>query len=260
MSRGRAVNRLLLLVSAIAALAGVRLAAAGEDARTLPAVLTDAIARYATLTSYADTGTVSEEVAGMIHETKVTTSFRRATRDFYLDYHPLRTRYPKLNGYTTDSSVHRMVFWMLKGQLQTYSYYFKRHTPAAADQAGTLRSGIPYTAGTSVLIPSLLYPSARLPGTPLQFEQASLAGTETLAGHRCHKITGEAAEYYPSGQRTNVRRVTLLIDAESQLIRRIVEEKPTGDGTPHRLTVTLDPLANPTLDDARFSFAVPPSK
>jgi hypothetical protein len=252
------MTRLLALSVAMAALVGGRLVAASGATPALPGVLTDAIAHYATLASYADKGTVSEEIAGMIHESSVRTYFRRATRDLYFDYHPHRTRYPRLNGHTADTSGNRLVVWMLGGRMESYSFYFKRHTVVGPDQqTSALKDGIPYTAGTSVLIPSLLYPKGRLPGTPLQLETAALAGTDSVDGRRCHKITGEAAEYYPSGRRTNVRQVTLWIDADTKLVRRIVEEKQTGDGTPHRLTVTLDPVANPTIADTSFKFAVP---
>ena len=247
------MTRLLAIAVAIVVLAGGRMVAAAGATAALPAVLTDAIAHYATLTSYADTGTVSEEIAGMIHESSVRTYFRRATRDFYFDYHPHRTRYPRLNGHTADTSGNRLVLWMLGGRMESYSFYFKRHTVVGAEQqTSALKDGIPYTAGTSVLIPSLLYAKGRLPGTLLQLETAAVAGSDTVDGHRCHKVTGEAAEYYPSGRRTNVRQVTLWIDADTKLVRRLVEEKQTSDGTPHRLTVTLDPSANPTLLDETF--------
>jgi hypothetical protein len=250
-----------LALAIVAALAGPRLlAAGGQDGRTLPSVLTDAIANYATLSSYADTGTVSEEIAGMVHETTLRTYFRRASRDLYFDFQPQRTRYPKLNGHTVDLSGNRLVIWMSKGRMQTYSFYFTQHKVVAADQqSGTLKETVAHTSGVSALIPSLLYPKALLPGTLVQMEQATLAGTEEIAGRRCHKVTGEAAEYYPSGRRTHVRQVTLWIDAESKLVRRVREDKVTGGGS-HRLTVTLDPQANPAIDDTIFAFAIPSSK
>jgi outer membrane lipoprotein-sorting protein len=254
------MNRLLLVASAMAVLAGGRLAAAGDEARALPAVLTDAIARYATLASYADTGTVAEEIAGMVHETTLRTYFRRPTRDLYFDYQPQRTRYTKLNGHTTDLSGHRLVVWMFKGRMETYSFYFKQHKVVDGDsQAGTLKETVAGTSGVSALIPSLLYPKAQLPATLAQIEPAIDAGFEDLGGRRCHKVTGEAAEYYPSGRRTHVRHVTVWIDADSTLVRRVREDKVTGGGS-HRITVTLEPLANPSIDDAKFAFAVPPSK
>jgi outer membrane lipoprotein-sorting protein len=256
-----AIKTLFTLVAALAALAGSRAAASeGEVTRSLPPLLTEAIARYAALTSYADTGTVVEEVGGMIHESAVRTSFRRATRDLYLDFEPLRTRYPGLNDHVVADTGQRVVIWMAKGAMQTYSFYFARHTIVAADQQpNTLKGEIASTRGTAALIPSLLYPKALLPGTLLQLEQASAGGADAIAGHRCHVVTGEAAEYYPSGRRTNVRKVTVWLDAESLLVRQVREDLVAETGS-HRLTVTLDPVANPAIADTAFAFSVPPAK
>ena len=61
-----------------------------------------------------------------------------------------------------------------------------------------------------------------------------------------------------SGRRNNERAVTVWIDAESRLIRRVFEDaKGLPGNTFSRLTVTLDPRANPTIEDARFQFKVP---
>jgi outer membrane lipoprotein-sorting protein len=261
MSGGATAKTLLTLAAAIAVMAGPRIAASGADVvRTLPPVLTDAIARYAALTSYADTGTVAEEIAGAVHESTLRTAFRRPTRDLLLDFQSLRTRYPQLNGQVVDLSGQRVVIWMSKGDMQTYSFYFKKHTIVPADQQpDTLKGEIASTKGTAALIPSLLYPKALLPGTLLQIEQATVVGTDMVGGHRCHTVAGEAAEYYPSGRRTNVRKVTLWLDADSLLVRRVREDLVTDAGS-HRVTVTLEPVANPAIDDAAFTFTVPAPK
>ena len=70
---------------------------------------------------------------------------------------------------------------------------------------------------------------------------------------------GTAAQFYPSGQMTNVRQVTVWLDAESLLVRKVFEDTPKGYPTNAylRLTIILDPLANPQLEDANFQFTVP---
>ena len=72
-------------------------------------------------------------------------------------------------------------------------------------------------------------------------------------------VTGIAAAYYPSGQRTNVRPVTVWIDAETQLVRKVLEDTPKGypAGSYLRITTTYEPQGNPTLDDRKFQFSVP---
>jgi hypothetical protein len=259
------VRQLLVLVTASVALAvGPMASASGQGTRSLPDVLRESMAHYAELASYADTGTVAEETAGMVHESKFRTYFRRATRDLYFDFQQLRTRYPRNNNYVVDMSANRTVIWMFKGEMQTYSFYFKQHSVVPANQqAGTLKGAVAGTTGVSALMPSLLYPKALLPGTLLALEEATPAGVEAIGNRRCHKVTGIAAEYYPSGARVNVRPVTVWIDAESKLVRRVFEDTPEGygvgvPGAYRRLTVTLDPHANPTIDDAKFAFTVPP--
>jgi outer membrane lipoprotein-sorting protein len=237
--------------------------ASEQPAEALPAVLKETIAYYSTLTSYADTGTVRQEVPGIVDDSKFTTYFRRPTRDLYFDYQDLTSTNPA-NKYTIDMKAYRTVIWMVKGQMETYDFKMQAHDIIQADGGGQVRalSGANHrTRGTSILIPSLLYSKAGLPGTILQIEQAVVAGTEDVNRRRCHKIVGVAALYYPSGQRTGVRPVTVWIDAESRLIHRVFEDTPKSHraGSYSRLTVTFDPRANPTIDDARFQFNVPSS-
>ena len=68
-----------------------------------------------------------------------------------------------------------------------------------------------------------------------------------------------AGQYYPSGQMTNVRQVTVWIDAESLLVRKVFEDTPKGYaiGSYLRTTVTIEPRANSKLDDSKFQFRVP---
>ena len=63
--------------------------------------------------------------------------------------------------------------------------------------------------------------------------------------------------YGRTGREINVHHVTIWIDAESLLIRKVVEEWTTLPGHISRLTTTFEPQVNPKLDDARFQF-VPP--
>jgi len=54
--------------------------------------------------------------------------------------------------------------------------------------------------------------------------------------------------------------MTVWIDAESLLIRRVVEEWKPLPGQVNRVTTTFEPQANPTLDESRFKFTPPPVK
>jgi hypothetical protein len=222
----------------------------------LPGVLRESIAGYAKLTSYADAGTVRQEVPGIIEESKFTTHFRRATRDLYFDFQTLTSRDPK-TGFTIDLSANRTVIWMFNGNMQTYNFTTRTHQQVAA-QAQALQRPAHATRGTSMLIPSLLYSQAGLPGTVVQIEDAQVAGIEEINQHRCHKVVGTAVAYYRSGARTGERPVTVWIDVETHLIRRVVEDTPKSQTLGFsRLTVTLEPRANPAIEDARFQFTPP---
>ena len=95
--------------------------------------------------------------------------------------------------------------------------------------------------------------------TFFEIEEASDAAFENVGKHRCHKIAGIAAQYYPSGARTGVRPVTVWIDADTLLLRKVFEDTPKGYslGAYRRVTVTIDPQPNTALDDAKFQFKVP---
>jgi outer membrane lipoprotein-sorting protein len=58
----------------------------------------------------------------------------------------------------------------------------------------------------------------------------------------------------------NVRKMTTWIDAESLLIRKVVEQWKTLPGQISRMTTTFEPEANPALDESRFRFAPPTSQ
>ena len=141
--------------------------------------------------------------------------------------------------------------------MQRYDRKSRTQEAVSSGQAGALQTAAHRTRGTSLLIPSLLYTQAGLSGTITQIEGAQVTGTDTINGRACHKITGTAVMIL-SGRRNNERAVTVWIDAESRLIRRVFEDtKGLPGNTFSRLTVTLDPRANPTIEDARFQFKVP---
>jgi hypothetical protein len=159
-------------------------------------------------------------------------------------------------------SATRHVIWMFKGEMETYDFRTGNHELVNAEGSGQVRAlqnGSHAMQGMSMLIPALLYSQSRLPGTISQIEQATVAGVEEVDKRQCHKVVGVAAAYYPSGQRTNIRPVTVWIDTETQLIRKVFEDTPKGypARSYQRKTITLQPQANPVIDDAKFQFKVP---
>lgn len=222
-------------------------------------VMTRSIAAYAALKAYSDNGTVEVESPGMLERAKFTTHFRRPDGDLYLDYQGIETYYTATKS-KVDLDMYRTVIWMLKGQMETYDRSLQAHNIIeAGGQAQALTVAIPATNGISTLLPSLLYPQAKMRSTFFEIEEASEAVLDNVGKHRCHRIKGIAAQYYPSGARTGVRPVTLWIDADTLLLRKVFEDTPKGYtlGSYRRVTVTIDPQPNPALDDAKFQFKVP---
>lgn len=248
--------------------AGAMLAASGGAAARQPeapnALLARATAMYGTLKSYADAGRVLREAPGIRDRARFETYYRRETLDFYFEHQWLTSENPKSPGLKIDLTRQRRVLWMRNGELRAFSQELgslQTYPRDGGNQTGALTGTSAATAGTSTLIPSLLFAKSNLPGTLRQIREAAEAGFENVDGHRCHKIEGVAAEFYPSGARTNVRPVTVWLDAETMLIRKVFEDTPKGymAGSYSRLTVTLDPQANSPLDDSRFEF-VPPTR
>lgn len=225
-------------------------------------VLARSIALYPTLKSYADTGTVVVDTSGENWErSKFRTYFRKNAdySDLYFDFQGVNFKSGQSIIATPDE---RRVLWMSNGELQSFDQKTREHESfprAGGRQPSVLQGAGHQTRGASMLIFSLIYAKANLPGTILQIQQSADAGFETVNGHRCHKVMGTAASYYPSGQITGIRPVTVWVDAESLLIRKVFEDSPKGmpPGSYYRVTITLDPQANPELDDSKFQFKVP---
>ena len=246
---------LVVLASEPIAALGSRL----SSRQALPPILAKSIAAYAALASYSDTGTADLEGASTVDRSKFTTHFRRQNGDLYYEYQALGVYYASTKS-TLDMSAYRLVVWMLRGHMETYEKYSGNHSIIdGGRQATVLVVHGAGTKGTSTLITSLLYPQARMRTSILEFEEASDAGFEQVANRRCHKVTGIAAQRYPSGARTGVRPMTVWIDAETLMVRKVFEDTPKAMGTAgvHRSTVTIDPQMNPTLDDSKFQFKVP---
>jgi hypothetical protein len=220
-------------------------------------LLKRSMAIYSTLPAYADSGTAVREGPGLVDRWKFRTAFLRPL-DFRFDFQGVTSQSA---GLTTDSSAQHIVLWMIKGELQSFNQQLRSHNtiPRTGNQPAELLNASPGTAGTSVLIPSLLFAKSDLPGSIRQIREAALAGFESVNGHRCHKIVGTAAQFYPSGQMTNVREVTVWLDDGSLLVRKVFEDTPKGypAGSYLRLTINLEPQANPKLSDADFQFTVP---
>jgi hypothetical protein len=221
-------------------------------------VLARTYSAYAALNSYADSGTVVDENGGFRDRFTFVTLQTRQPRNFLLDFRYAGTDYD--NGFRI-SGGERTVIWMQNGELQTWRSATQAHETYPEDggrQVDALTGASNSTRGISVLVPSMIYIKANMASVVRATEDAVSDGTETIGGRSCLKVIGVERWRYPSGQVTGVRPITLWIDAETYLIRKIVEDTPKGSprGSISRRIVTFEPRANPPLETSRFGFTV----
>jgi outer membrane lipoprotein-sorting protein len=227
---------------------------ASAGAGTADDILARSRAAYASLRSYADTGTVVIEygpVGAPLREQHAFTTRYRAPRSFYFDFIKDRET-DRFVVWSDDEAFH--TWWQTTGVAQTYP---------KGQGAAAFSTGASITKGSLMQISPLLFPQAGLAGTLTEFSDASVAGTEAVAGRPSHTLVGVARSVYQqTGRAVNVRRTTVWIDTETFLVRKVFEDSPEGTAGSivSRVITTFDPQANPTLDDGRFRFAVPPTR
>ena len=224
-------------------------------------LLARSMAAYAALTSYADSGTATYDTGTNLEVGHFRTYYQKPN-NFYFEWGRRVSINKKSPRDSLPMPAKQRVFWMVKGDLETYEKEAGMHQsyPAVgSNQPGALAAAKYGTLETVTLIPSLLFRKAKLVSTIQEIAELSLAGTEDVSGHRCHKLIGIARSVYPSGAITNVRQVTVWIDAETLLIRQLLNDTPknTAMNVVSRSTYTIYPTPNPPLDDAKFHFTVP---
>ena len=245
----------------LATIAPMRGDPAGPRVATFDAeeALARTYAAYAALNSYADSGTVVDESKGFRDQFTFRTLQTRDPRNFLLDFRYAGSLYD--SGFKLPGGARTMI-WMQAGHLQTWYSETQAHEVYPADggrQVEAIKAASNATRGVSVLVPSLIYTKANMASVVQATEEAVAAGTETISGRKCFKVTGIERWRYPSGQVTGVRPITFWIDAETYLIRKVLEDTPKGSprGSLGRRIVTYDPIPNPPIDNTRFSFTVP---
>lgn len=204
---------------------------------------------YAAMKSYADTGTVINEYGSSSRDRHTFMMyFNRAPRHLLLDFR-------KQGGdryviWSDPDAFH--TWWKTTGQQTDYPN---------PDNAPAISQSGQNTKQAGLKIPALLYSKAQLGGDFNNFADVELDGTEQIEGRRCYRLIGRASDTYAaSGKEVNTRKMTVWIDAETNLIWRIVEEWKAVAGSRTRLTTTYQPHANPSLDDDKFKFTPPESK
>ena len=205
-------------------------------------VLQRARTMYTELRSYTDTGVVVEEYGTSSKDRHAfATNFRRTPRGFLFDF--------------KKDTGDRYVIW---GDPNAFHTWWKttgvNEDYPNPNNIGAFSTAGPNTFGSALKIPTLLYAKV-LSGPFTNFNDAAPDGTAVVGGHPCHRLTGTTYDTYgATGRQTNGRKLIVWIDADTLLIRRLVEERTPLPGQISRTTTTFEPQANPTLEDSRFRF------
>lgn len=216
-------------------------------------ILARSQAAYAALHSYADTGSVDTEYGppgGVLREHHTFKTLFRAPRHFLFDFVKADDA-DRFVVWADDEAFH--TWWKATGVTEIY--------PKGQGTGAFVAGGVP-TLNSLMQLSPWLFPQGDLTGPLTEFGDASLAGTESVNGHQCQKLVGVGKSVYSaSGRVVNVRPMTVWIDVQTLLVRRVVEGASQGSATGmvDQTTTTFDPQANPSLDDARFAFTPPKS-
>lgn len=224
-------------------------------------VLAKTRAAYATLASYADSGTVVDEATGFTDRSTFRMLFTRSPRQLLIEFRAIASEYKAGNRVPLNTHV---VLWLENGDLQTWSSKSQSQETYPADggqQVNALKNAAYYTGGISVLVPSHIYSKSGMASAIHAAEDVEADGFETVNGRKCFRLLGVERWRYPSGQETGVRAITIWIDAETYLIHKVFEDTPKGypRNEISRRTTTIKHRANPKLDPAQFRFTVPAS-
>jgi hypothetical protein len=258
-------HSILLVLSAAVWIAGAGQMTVDRSTREREAedLLAKSMAVYDGLTSYADSGTVTDQFNETLEVSHFRTFLRRPPLNFYFEWGRRVDISTKRQADSLSMPGKQQVFWLVNGDLQTYkrdgSSAEHKTYPRGSNQPEALAMAKAGTYDAITLIPSLLFRKAKLVGPLQEIAEISLAGTERVGGHTCHKLVGIAQSVYPSGAISNVRPITVWIDTETLLIRKVFTDKPKNYdlNAIRRYIWTADPVADPKLDDAKFQFAIP---
>jgi outer membrane lipoprotein-sorting protein len=215
-------------------------------------VLEQSRAKYAALKTYSDAGTVTTEYAfassdPVAVEKHTFTTFYRAPRQYFFEF--------KKDPNVSDE---RFVIWADRTDFNTWwsSTHVHDTYPKGHGAEAFALASFP-TRNSSMQLSPLLFAQAGLHGPIVDLKVLTSDQIEQVNGHRCHKLVGEVGLAYGTGTVTNIRPTTIWIDAESLLIRKVLEDTPKGTGGIDRSTTTFEPQADVQIDDAHFKFTPP---
>jgi outer membrane lipoprotein-sorting protein len=230
-------------VAAIAAALGASALAQEPSAEQ---VLERTRSAYAVLESYSDQGTIVNEDKNVgapmtVERYRFETRFA-APKRFYFDFAKPDERY---------------VIWCAGESFATWwsaTQTAESFSPGEGQNAFAV--GEFPTSGTALLIPPLLFQQAGLHGPLADLSMPVSIGMETAEGRALHVLSANVRMNHWSD---TTRATKVWIDAQTYLVRKVVQDTPSGMGSDviQRTTATFEPVANPSLGDESFEFAPP---
>jgi hypothetical protein len=242
----------LSMMSLAVSLAG-SLAHAADGTLSPAQVLKQSRDTYAALSSYSDSGSITSTYRSGSAPASVD------TYTFYTAYHTPRQFLLEFKK-GPEVADERFVIWSEGQDFNSWWSATKVHEQYPQGRgANAFALGAYPTQGAAVMIPPLLFAKAGLQGPLASFTLSKGAGTEKIGDHLCYRLLGEEAMAYKTGNVAGGRAVTVWIDAQSLLVRKVFEDTPSDSAsdTINTITTNLEPLANPAIDSARFHFDVP---
>jgi outer membrane lipoprotein-sorting protein len=235
------------------ALAVSRAMAAQTQAPSPDQVLQHSRDTYAALKSYSDSGSITTTYrsggAPASVETATLHTWYQAPRQFNLDYQ---------RGAAAGGD--RFVLWSEGQDFNTWWSSTHVHTDYPQGRGGTAFAlGAYPTKGATVMIAPLLFAKGGLQGPIANFTLTQSEGIDRVGEHPCYRLRGQESIAYKSGTVAGARVITIWIDTQSWLVRKVFEDTPTdsGSGTVNSVTTVLEPVANPAIEAAKFHFEVP---
>lgn len=216
------------------------------------ALLAKTRAAYEALKSYSDTGVLVNEYGSASSPTverhRFTTRLRKP-RHYLFDFREDPPAGAEQLVIWSDEEEFRS-WWSTTGGVGVY--------PKGRGAAAFGLTSYPMRGAALYLAP-LLFPGAGLQGPLSVLSDVVSDGEENIGGHRCLRLKGTQRQSYQTGHQSPPRRTTIWIDANTNLVRRIMEDTPSGSlpNTVNRNTVTFDPAMDPALTDQQFVFKVP---
>jgi hypothetical protein len=208
-------------------------------------------ARYQSLSSYADEGTVETRyqwpgTPRLVERHRFETAYR-APRNFYFRFDA-----------DPASGGDAYVIWCDGGPFQSWWKATGVHTVHDNGQgAVAFLTGQSPTKDSANLVAPHLFPQAQLVGPSYRLIAPADEGAEAVEGHACHCIKADSR--VTGVQTVDHRPTRVWIDTELGLVRKVyvAPEEGSSPDLVDEITYIIEPMADPELSDSRFSFTPP---